>query len=251
MILVSRHAAAGTFWTHAAFWRQVTLNAVSPIVAVVFGGIIVNFVVRLAQRRRERQELRSSLSLDMIQAAYGFYRPLIEVIRKESYSAPQDRTDRHLFIFRSKARRQSVDFGDLAQQYEEFRMTARVIEEQLRISFRKADARWLWHGVVDMLSARYYRLAHTPQRFNDMIKTHGEHRIDPEIPEDTRQLFMTLDDYRNEKTVDAELLLRYETLLNEAIRVVLKQRIHPPSGAAFVRPGRGSLGSTQVSSTLN
>jgi hypothetical protein len=249
MSLITGHVLAGTFWTQAVFWRQVTLNAVSPIVAAVFGGIAVNFVVRLAQRRRERQQLRSSLSLDMMRAAYGFYRPLIEVIRRESYATHQKRADRHLFAVRSKTQQQSIDFGDLVHQYEEFRIIARVIEEQLRVDFRKTNARWLWHGAVDMLSARYYRLAHIPERFNDMIKTHGEHK--DEIPEHIRKLFMTLDDYRDEKTVDAELLRRFEAFLNEAIRIVLKHRINPPSGAAFIRPGRGSLGSSQASGTLN
>jgi hypothetical protein len=186
----------------------------------------------------------------MMRIAYGFYRPLIEVIRRESYTALQRRADRRLFVFRNTARRQSIDFGDLAHQYEEFRTTARVIEEQLRVNFPEASARWLWHGVVDMLSARYYRVALIPERFNDMIKTHGEHSKDPEIPENVRQMFMTLDDYRDERAVDEKLLLRFENLLNEAIRIVLKHRISPPSGAPFIRPGRGSLGSSQASSNF-
>lgn len=81
--LINSHVLAVTFWVQPTFWEQITLDAVAPIVAAVFGGIAVNFVVRLAQRRRERQQLRSSLSLDMMRIAYGFYRPLIEVIRRE------------------------------------------------------------------------------------------------------------------------------------------------------------------------
>lgn len=127
----------------------------------------------------------------------------------------------------------------------------RVIEEQLRVNFSDTHVRWLWRGAVDMLSARYFHLVHIPERFNDMIKVHSEHTADPEIPEDMRKLFMTLTDYRDEKTVDAELLRRYEIFLDEAIRVVLRLKIHPPSGAAFLRPGRGSLGLYQASGTAD
>jgi hypothetical protein len=245
MALLTGHALADTFWTEAA------LNAVSPVIAALLGGIVVGSLVRWAQGRRERQQLRSALSFDMMRTAYSFYQPLIEAIRREHYSG-RETTDRHFFSLRGRARQQHrADLGELAQQYQDFRIGARMVEEQLRVSFPTAHARWLWHGAVDMLSARYFHLAHAPERFNDMIKVHGEHTADPEIPEDTRKLFMTLADYRDEKAVDAELLRRYEIFLDKAIRVVLRHKIDPPSGAAVLRPGRGPLGSYQASRTSN
>jgi hypothetical protein len=223
------------------FWRQVALNAVSPIITALLGGLVVGFLIQWARGRRERQQLRSALSFDMIRTAYSFYCPLIEAIRRESYAALQRKAYRRFLVSRSTLR-QHADLSDLAYQYKEFRIAARVIEEQLRVSFPDVHVRWLWHGAVDMLSARYFHLAHVPERFSDMIKTHIEHTADPEIPEDTRKLFMTLADYQDEKTVDAELLRRSELFLDEAIRVVLKLKIDPPSGAAVLRPGRGPLG---------
>jgi len=231
------------------FWRQAALNAVSPIIAALLGGLVVGFLVQWTQGRRERQQLRSALSFDMIRTTYSFYCPLIEAIRREYYAASRKTTNLHFPAFRSK--KQRADLGDLAHQYKEFRLAARVIEEQLRVHFSDAHVRWLWHGAVDMLSARYFHLVHIPERFNEMIKVHSEHRADPEIPEDTQKLFMTLADYRDDKTVDAELLRRYEIFLDEAIRVVLKVRIDPPSGAAVLRPGRGPLGLSQASRTSN
>jgi hypothetical protein len=223
------------------FWRQAALNAVSPIIAALLGGLVVGFLIQWAQGLRERRQLRSSLSFDMMRTAYSFYRPLIEAIRRENYAALRETTYRSFFVFRRKTQQRS-DLGDLAHQYNEFRIAAPVIEEQLRVNFPDVHVRWLWHGAVDMLSARYLHLFHIPERFNDMIKTHSEHTADPEIPEDTRKLFMTLADYQDEKTVDAELLRRFESFLDEAIRVVLKLKIDPPSGAAVLRPGRGPLG---------
>jgi hypothetical protein len=233
--LVSGHSIAD------AFWRQAALNAVSPIVAALLGGLVVSVLVQQAQDRRNRQQLRSTLSFEMMRTAYGFYFPLMEAVRRQHYSVVQRRAGRRFQLLFHPARESGlVDADDLPQQYEEFRIAARVIEEQLRVNFPNAEVRWLWHGIIDMLSARYFRLVHIPRRFNDMIKTHSEHPTDPEIPLTVQQLFMGLADYQDENTVDADLLRRFEIMLNEAIRVVLALKIDPPSGAAILQPGRGS-----------
>ena len=232
-----------------SFWKQAALNAVSPIVAALLGGLVVSILVQQAQLRRERQQLRSTLSFEMMKTAYGFYFPLIELVRAQHYATSDSSVRRLRLVSRPAHRIVAVDISDLPQRYEDFRIAARVIEERLRVSFPDAEVRWLWHGVVDMLSARYYRLVHMPQRFNDMVRTHGQHPDDPEIPSNTRKLFMTLADYQDEKTVDAELLLRFESMLNEAIRVALRVKIDPPSGAAILRPGRGSELSAAATTT--
>ena len=95
------------------FWRQAALNAVGPIVAAVFGGAAVDLVVRLAQHRRELRRLRSSLSIDMMQVAYSFYRPMIEIIRFEAYSTHQVREGRYRLTFRGKSQQQHKDMEDL------------------------------------------------------------------------------------------------------------------------------------------
>ena len=225
-------------WVADSFWRQAALNAVSPVVAALLGGLVVGILVQRAQDRRERQRLRSTLSFEMMRSAYGFYFPLIEVIRTRHYAIPRRSALRRFRVIPRRARRPvQVDTGDLPQKYEDFRIAARVVEEQLRVNFPDAEVRWLWHGVVDMLSARYFRLVHIPQRFHDMVRIHSEHPDDPEIPPNAQKLFMTLADYQDEETVDAELLRKFERMLNEAIRVVLKVKIDPPSGAAILRPG--------------
>lgn len=242
--LSARHAP-GPFWTQALFWRQAALNSVGPIVAAVLGGAVVDLVVRLAQNRRELRRLRSSLSTDMMRTAYGFYRPMIEIIRTESYANHQAKAGLYRIALHGKSKQKYIDIEDLTRRYEDFRIAARVIEEQLRVDLRSAKCRWLWHGVVDTLSARYYRLAHTPERYNDMVNTHGQHSGDAEIPKKVRELLITPAQYQDLKTVDNELLHRFEQLLNEASDAVLRCRLRKPGGAAFLRPGRGSLGHLQ------
>jgi hypothetical protein len=244
MSLSARHAI-GPFWTQALFWKQAALNSVGPIVAAVFGGAAVDLVVRLAQNRRELHRLRSSLSTDMMRTAYGFYRPMIEIIRTESYANHLAKAGLYRFALHGKSRQKYMDMEDLTRRYEEFRIAARVIEEQLRVDLRSAKCRWLWHGVVDTLSARYYRLAHIPERYNGLVNTHGQHSEEAEIPREVREFLMTPAQYKDLKTVDDELLYRFERLLNEASDAVLRCRFRKPGGVAFLRPGRGSLGHLQ------
>ena len=56
---------------------------------------------------------------------------------------------------------------------------------------------------------------------------------------------MTSAQYQDLKTVNNELLKRFELLMNEATSAVLRCRFRQPGGAAFLRPGRGSLGHIQ------
>lgn len=181
----------------------------------------------------------------MMRVAYSFYRSMIEMIRAEAYSTLQVKEGRYRLAFRDKSQQQHKDIEDLAQKYEEFRIAARVIEEQLRVDLRSAKCRWLWHGVVDTLSARYYRLAHIPERYSDMIRVHGQHSQETGIPKEVQELLMTSAQYQDLKTVNNELLKRFELLMNEATSAVLRCRFRQPGGAAFLRPGRGSLGHIQ------
>jgi hypothetical protein len=213
-----------------SFWREAALNAVSPVVAALLGGLVVSILIQQAQDRRASQTLRASLSTEMMKVAYGFYFKLIEVVRIEHYK----------MFDRKLQQRAPLDAGDLPQQYDDFRIAARVLEEQLRISFRDGAARWLWHGVVDMLTVRYYRLVHVHERFDDMIETHSQHPTDPEIPPRVQSQFMSLSQFQNEETVDAAVMDRFEIMLDEAIREVLRLKLDPPSGGAVLRPGRGS-----------
>ena len=180
-----------TLATVESFLRQAALDAISPIVAALLGGLLVTLICQQVQarhaaevRREEREraehkqkeellrselkqqeelqrselrqeedrlqaerERRNQLSLDIMRIAFGFYARLIELTRVEEYEGEDQ-----------------VNLDDLPKHYEEFRITARVLEEQLRVYFPNGEARWLWHGVIDMLSVRYYRLVHKGPR---------------------------------------------------------------------------------------
>jgi hypothetical protein len=210
------------------FWRQAALNSVSPIVAALLGGVVVGILVQRAQARRERQALRTNLSFEMMRTAYGFYFPLIEAVRSLAYT--EHRQPRLGLSWGYRTRRlAAANIPDLRH---------RVVEEQLRVNFPNAEARWLWHGVVDMLTARYFRLTHAPRRFDDLVKRHSLHVTEKEIPENIRKLFLTIQEYRDEKTLDAELMRRFERMLDKAVEAVLESKIDPRSGAAILAAGQ-------------
>lgn len=256
--LIVTRASAPSFWEQAAFWRQAALDAVSPIVAALLGGLAVTlicyrFQARHAEqvRREEREraehkqeeellrsdlrqeedrlraerERRNQLSLDVMRIAFGFYTRLIELTRVEAYEGEDQ-----------------VNLGDLSMHYENFRITARVLEEQLRVYFPDGEARWLWHGVVDMLSVRYYRLVHTDQRLDDMIRTHSKHPTDGQIPQSVRPLFLGPDDFRwdDRQKFHNRIMERFEVLLTKLINLIVHDDMNWNGDPVVLEPGRGS-----------
>lgn len=244
--LVVSHANAWSFLRQEAFWRQAALDAVSPLVAAVLGGLAVTLICSQVQARREEQvrreellqfdlrqeedrlreesERRNQISLDIMRIAFGFYTRLIEPTRVEQYEG-----------------RHQVTLGDLPKHYEEFRITARVLEEQLRVYFPDGEARWLWHGVVDMLSVRYYRLVHKGPRLDDMIGTHGDHPIDKKIPQFIRPFFLGPNDLQwdDREEFHNTVMQRYEELLTKLINLVVHDDINWDGDPVVLEPGRG------------
>ena len=213
-VVIAVHARADSFWRAAA------LASVGPLVAAVVGGLAVGLIIQRVQSRREFVTLRTELSLDMMRTAYAFYTRLIEVIRQEHYGQHPAR-------------------DELAGPYEDFRIAARVIEAKLHAYFSDEVARYLWHGVVYMLSVRYYRLIYGAdgKRTLDMMAVHGQHPGDEGIPATARALFLTLPELRDDNTV----MRRFEEMLNNAVYLVLRRRLDPSAGGdVILQPGRGS-----------
>ncbi|WP_405161379.1 hypothetical protein OG203_34280 [Nocardia sp. NBC_01499] len=210
------------------FWRQAALNAVSPTVAALLGGLVVSVLIQQAQARRETRTLRQDLSTEMMTVAYAFYFRLTEVVRVEQHKAATPSSQR--WVVPPNPER-------FTRQFEEFRISARVLEERLRISFRDDSARWLWHGVVDMLTARYYRLVHIRERYEGLIKMYSQHPKDPEIPKQIQSLFLTLEEFDDEETVDTKIMTQFEVMLNDSINEVLRRRIQALRAGAVLQPG--------------
>ena len=131
--------------------------------------------------------------------------------------------------------------GDLPKHYEEFRITARVLEEQLRVYFPDGEARWLWHGVVDMLSVRYYRLVHKGPRLDGMIETHSKHPTDEKIPENIRPFFLGSDDLQwgDCQRFHNKVMKRFEELLAMLINLVVHDDMNWHGDPVVLEPGRG------------
>ena len=180
-----------------SFGSQVAVTAIGALATAAFGGVAVGWIV-----------------------PYGFYTQLIEVVRQQHYG-------------------QQPTMAKLPGQFEQFRISARVVEAKLHAYFPDEEARYLWHGVVDMLSIRYYKLIHGEEspRTLDMMRTHGSHPTDPEIPGNARSLFLD----HVELTDDNKVMKRFEEMLNHSISLVMSGQLDPsPGGDAILRPGRGS-----------
>jgi len=202
-----------------SFTQQVQLAILTPVVAAIFGGVFVGLVIQHYQGRREFLTVRTNLSIDMMQDAYAFYTRLIEVVRQRHYG-------------------QDVRDASLSDQYIEFRIAARVIESKLHAYFPDEEARYLWHGVVDMLSMRYYRFAYGPNnpRVAGMLETHSQHPTDKDIPASVRQMFPSRDELED----DDLILGKYEQMLNHAIYLVLNRKLDTSANKdAILEPGRG------------
>lgn len=202
----------------ASFWRQVALNAVSPIVAALLGGLVVSLIIQYTQDRRAMLALRTSLSFEVMQVAYACYYRVEEAIRRERYG-------------------QEWDLEAIHQDYEDFRIAARVLEAKLHAYFKDGIARWLWHGVIDLLTVRYYTLVHKGQRFEDLIARHGKHPRELEIPATARAFFLNTDELRNDEKVKRG----FEIMLNETLKLILPRsfassRGGPPILSAGIDP---------------
>jgi hypothetical protein len=159
----------------------------------------------------------------MMEIAFSFYTRLIEVVRREHYD-------------------NELRLGDLPGQYQNFRIAARVLEEQLRVYLPNGEARWLWHGAVDALSLRFYLLAHPGPRLEGMIKNHGKHPRDGTIPATVRATFLGADELRwNDRDRFHDVVMtKFEEMLTAAINLVVHGQIDPPDvDPVILNLGRG------------
>jgi hypothetical protein len=220
-------------YTADSFWRDAALNSVSPILAAALGGLVVSLIIQRVQERRsalrreeERRqtetERRTQLGLEIMTTAFAFYRTLIEATREE-----------HEGIYQ-------IDLSGLRGQYQDFRVAARILEEQLRVYLPGGEARWLWHGVVDMLSLRYYGLAHQGPRLDGMITGHAKHIADDEIPITIRRIFPKPEDLKTEDRVQFHntVMEKYEDMLTKLINLVVHGQLEW-AGDPVALPKRG------------
>ncbi len=220
-----------------SFRQQVALEIIGPVTAALLGGLLVTLISQRIQNRRvelreeeerKRAELhrRGQLSLDIMRIAFSFYMRLIEATRVEQHVGED-----------------AARIEELRPHYEQFRIDARVLEKQLRVYIPGGEARWLWHGAVDMLSLRYYRLAHKGSRLDAMIRTHAQHPNDRDIPPSIRPLFLSLEQLHSNDRVEFhdKVMTKFEEMLKGVINLVMHRQLDPADIDPVVSsPGRGS-----------
>lgn len=229
-----------------SFWREAALNSISPVLAAVLGGLIVSLIIQRVQDRRselrrgeeyQRSELRreeesqrseaerrAQLGLDIMKTAFDFYTRRIEAARVEEYDGVH-----------------RIELGALPRHYQDFRIAARVLEEQLRVYLPGGEARWLWHGAVDILSLRYYRLVHKGPRFDGMKKTHGEHFTEAKIPVVIRGMFSKPEDLELKDRVQFHnmVMKKFEDMLTALINIVVHGQLDWEGDPVVLNPGGG------------
>jgi hypothetical protein len=163
--------------------------------------------------------------LDMWRIAYGFYTALEEEVRRSDNDQP------HRPI-------------DLAERYEDFRVSSRILEAQLESILKKDEARWLWHCVIDLLCVRYYLFTQPEARVAGMINRHAKHPHEFWIPEAARAEFLDETELRDDEVVSD----RFGRVLNKASQAVTR------SSRPFLAPAteiarRGRKAVTTMSET--
>jgi hypothetical protein len=179
-----------------SFWRQALLNTVGPLVAFLFGGLVAGFVVRRAQEAIRRQRNRDRSNNE------GLAKQYLEAIRKRCIRGPSDNEG-------------------LPKQCLEARIAGQVLEGKLEIYYPDGEARWLWHGVIDLLGVRYYQATGGGKPLDDFIKRHAKHPTQQDIPSRVRELFLNGEELRKEELVNA----RFMDMLREAVRLVVQRKI--------------------------
>lgn len=129
------------------FWQQLVLNAVGPLISVIVGslivGVLVQWITRRAQNRREDRQLRDQLIGRVTETASLLH---FEIQR--------------YFRAKNRERRSRKELVALQQELEQAFLTCRregtVLENRLLAYFASDEPRRLWHQVIDRLSVRYY-----------------------------------------------------------------------------------------------
>jgi hypothetical protein len=130
------------------FWEELALNAVGPAVTALLGGLIVGVfasrITRMAQNRREDHQLRNDLIDQPTEAASTFYFAL-QLYARGAKASTETR--------QQKALREALD-----DQYGKSRVQGAVLERRLAAYFVDAGPRGIWHGIIDVLTVRYFQL---------------------------------------------------------------------------------------------
>jgi hypothetical protein len=136
------------------FWQKAILQAIGPLVGALVGTLVIGMfaarITRRAQQRLAANQLREQLVTQMTEVASALY------LQTQRHWRAKRRRLTDAELERSRA--------ELDEQYHRTRVAGEVLESRLRILFGAAtrrgsdEPRRLWHGVMDLLTVRYFDL---------------------------------------------------------------------------------------------
>jgi len=134
---------------NAPFWQLVILQSIGPLITVLIGtlaiGLLASRITARAQQRREDQQLRHDLIVEMAETASALY------LATQRYWRARDRDN-------ATADQLQTLRTWLDERYHEIRVRGQALETRLGVAFRFRDAKRHWHATMDLLTVRYFQL---------------------------------------------------------------------------------------------
>jgi hypothetical protein len=188
----------------APLWQLALLQTIGPVITVLFGTWAIARITARAQRRREEQQLRHDLIVEMAETASSLY------LATQRYWRARDRenvTGEALQALRIW----------LDEKYHEKRGRGEALEARLQVIFDCGEPRQHWHATMDLLTVRYFQLTDPDNVANFEANAGQKHSGLPLA--DLRDAKLVLDAYR--KRLNAAVSsVRMEPLIEEGDRHV-------------------------------
>jgi hypothetical protein len=191
-----------------SLWRDLLLHSAGPALFSFIAGFGGLLIAQHYQNRRITEQLRAQLIMQLSEAAATFY------LQTQRYwrAGVGPELD---------ARRRE----QLADQYQAFRVKGEMLEAFLSTLFVSQLARGKWHGVVDLLTVRYFQLL--DQATEGLLSANSQGAKTPTDPTPDHS-GLTIDQLRIPKLV----LDAYRERLSELIGLVLMLKLKPGARSA-------------------
>jgi hypothetical protein len=203
-----------------SFWHDLLLHSAGPALFSFIAALAALVIANRFQTQREANELRSQLIKEVTDAAATFYLQTQRFWRA--------RTEADL----DARKKQFEDW------YQDFRAKGEVLEAFLGVVFFSQLPRCKWHGVIDLLTVRYFQLIGLATDQLLRANATGAKKVTDPTPDHSG---LTVDELRN----PGQVLDAYRERLSEVISLVLALKLKPGArggATATIHPLAGSSG---------
>jgi hypothetical protein len=221
---------------NAPFWQLAILQSIGPLITVLIGTLAIGFlasrITARAQQRREDQQLRHNLIVEMAEAASALY------LATQRYWRARDRD-------KATADQLQTLRTWLDERYHEVRVRGQALETRLGVAVQFRDAKRHWHATMDLLTVRYFQLT-DPDNNAALDRNAGEEHSGLSSAE-LRNPQIVLDAYhkRLDQAVNAvrtELLAPEQDRQKHPVKAIFSRLKLTPSGGRIGKR-RANLGS--------